>query len=67
MSLAQQGVQLAHFSVDVQQDDGRRQQGFSRGQGGRRRVRGEASGEDDEAANAVFRVDLNQGLLHWVA
>ena len=67
MSLAQQGVQLAYFSVDVQQDDGRRQQGFSRGQGGRRRVRGEASGEDDEAANAVFRVDLNQGLLHWVA
>ena len=67
MSLAQQGVQLAQFSVDVQQDDGRRQQGFSRGQGGRRRVHGEASGEDDEAANAVFRVDLNQGLLHWVA
>lgn len=66
MSLAQQGVQLAQFSVDVQQDDGRRQQGFSRGQGGRRRARGEASGEDDEAANAVFRVDLNQGLLHWV-
>ena len=67
MSLAQQGVQLAQFSVDVQQDDGRRQQGFSRGQGGRRRARGEASGEDDGAANAVFRVDLNQGLLHWVA
>lgn len=66
MSLAQQGVQLAQFSVDVQQDDGRRQQGFLRGQGGRRRARGEASGEDDEAANAVFRVDLNQGLLHWV-
>jgi len=67
MSLAQQGVQLAQFSVDVQQDDGRRQQGFSRGQGGRRRAHGEASGEDDEAANTVFRVDLNQGLLHWVA
>lgn len=67
MSLAQQGVQLAQFSVDVQQDDGRRQQGFSRGQGGRRRARGEASGEDDGAENAVFRVDLNQGLLHWVA
>ena len=66
MSLAQQGVQLAQCSVDVQQDDGRRQQGFLRGQGGRRRARGEASGEDDEAANAVFRVDLNQGLLHWV-
>lgn len=65
MSLAQQGVQLAHFSVDVQQDDGRRQQGFERGQG-RLRRRGGASGEDDEAANAVFRVDLNEGLLHWI-
>ena len=65
MSLAQQGVQLAHFSVDVQQDDGRRQQGFERGQGSRRR-RGGVSGEDDEAANAVFRVDLNEGLLHWI-
>lgn len=65
MSLAQQGVQLAHFSVDVQQDDGRRQQGFERGQG-RLRRRGGVSGEDDEAANPVFRVDLNEGLLHWV-
>lgn len=67
MSLAQQGVQLAHFSVDVQQDDGRRQRGFDQGQGNgnRRRVQGGGAAEDDEAA-PVFRVDLNEGLLHWV-
>ena len=66
MSLAQQGVQLAQFSVDVQQDDGRGRQGFGQGQGNRRRSRSGAAGEDDEAAGTVFRVDLNEGLLHWV-
>ena len=66
MSLAQQGVQLAQFSVDVQQDDGRGRQGFGQGQGNRRRSRSGAAGEDDEAAGTLFRVDLNEGLLHWV-
>jgi flagellar hook-length control protein FliK len=66
-SLAQQGVQLTHFSVDVQQEDGGRQQ---QGTGQeRRRARGisgvdAADAQDEEAG---FRVDLDQGLLYWVA
>lgn len=66
-ALAQQGVQLAHFAVDVQQDDGRRQQGHE--QGGRRRNARRVGVVDEagESASAEFRVDLEQGLLHWVA
>lgn len=66
MSLAQQGVQLAQFTVDVQQDDGRRQQGFDRGS--RRRSRRVAAADDvsDTAPTDLFRVDLTQGLLYWV-
>jgi flagellar hook-length control protein FliK len=67
-SLAQQGVQLTHFSVDVQQEDGgRRQQETGRE---RRRIRG-LSGPEDGAdvqdEQAGFRVDLDRGLLYWVA
>lgn len=68
MSLAQQGVQLTHFSVDVQQDNGRQDQRQEQRRG--RSVRG-ISGEDvpDDAQDeqTMFRVDLNQGLLYWVA
>ncbi|MDR2175863.1 MAG: flagellar hook-length control protein FliK [Synergistaceae bacterium] len=64
-SLAQQGVQLTHFSVDVQQEDGgRRQQETGRG---RRRAGGISRLEDDLPEQADFRVDLNEGLLYWVA
>jgi flagellar hook-length control protein FliK len=65
-SLAQQGVQLTHFSVDVQQDNERREQGRS---SERRRVEA-AAGTDDgegEGEETMFRVDLDQGLLYWVA
>lgn len=64
-SLAQQGVQLTNFSVDVQQDDSHERQGTpghnsKRAQG----LQGESGSEDEET---TFRVDLNQGLLYWVA
>ena len=63
-SLAQQGVQLTHFSVDVQQDNDHR----DRNQGAGQRRRGGASEKDDDAESpTVFRVDLNEGLLYWVA
>jgi hypothetical protein len=64
-SLAQQGVQLAQFSVDVRQDDGRREQGQSSERGRRAEAAiGNDAGGDEET---VFRVDLNQGLFYWVA
>lgn len=68
LSLEQQGVQLTHFSVDVQQDNDRRNQGRY-GNANRRRKAGSAGSgsEDIPDEEAVFRVDLNQGLLYWVA
>jgi flagellar hook-length control protein FliK len=70
LALAEQGVQLTQFSVDVQQDDARRQS--QDGRRGTARARGVQGGEDEDELdkldkNALFRVDLNQGLLYWVA
>ncbi|NLL36940.1 MAG: hypothetical protein GX256_05395 [Fretibacterium sp.] len=63
-TLAQQGVQLAHFSVDVQQE-GERRQSFEQESGRTARRRRGVEPAEEEAA--LFRVDLDQGLLHWVA
>ncbi|MDR2180152.1 MAG: flagellar hook-length control protein FliK [Synergistaceae bacterium] len=62
LTLAQQGVQLTQFSVDVQQDSGQRQQQQNTGQ----RRQFVEPGEEEEG-QTVFRVDLDKGLLYWVA
>ncbi|GHS93995.1 hypothetical protein AGMMS50276_05680 [Synergistales bacterium] len=62
-SLAQQGVDLTQFSVDVQQDDSRRDRNDGQ-QGGRTRT---FAADDEQDEEASFRVDLDQGLLYWVA
>ena len=62
LTLAQQGVQLTQFSVDVQQDNGHRQQQ----QAEQNRSNKLNDGEEDEE-QTVFRVDLDKGLLYWVA
>ena len=62
MTLEQQGVQLAHFAVDVQQDEGRGQR--DTGRDGRRHGRRVEAVEDEPLE---FRVDLEQGMLCWVA
>ena len=57
---------MTHFSVDVQQDNARRNQAW----GNARRRRGAANEEDavdEEALSPGFRVDLNEGLLYWIA
>jgi flagellar hook-length control protein FliK len=64
MSLEQQGVQVAHFSVDVQQDSEHQRQSGQQQSRNARRVPGENPDVEEET---VFRVDLNQGLLYWVA
>jgi hypothetical protein len=64
LSLAQQGVELTHFSVDVQQDNGRRQQQDT---DQRRRPTSVPSGGEDDEDQTIFRVDLDRGLLYWVA
>ena len=65
-SLAQQGVQLTHFSVDVQQDNGRQYQGQEDASRRRGAILG-GYGEEEPEEETLFRVDLDQGLLYWVA
>jgi flagellar hook-length control protein FliK len=67
MNLEQQGVQVTQFAVDVQQDNGG--QGQNSEQDGQRRHgrRVGAIEEAEETPVEEFRVDLEQGLLHWVA
>ena len=68
MNLEQQGVQVTHFAVDVQQDNGGQGRDGS-GQSDQRRRQGRRIGaiEEAEEPSEEFRVDLEQGLLHWVA
>ena len=70
-TLAQQGVQLTQFSVDVHQDGGHGQQfnqGDGRGQQPRHTAEIDADEDNQDQENSsVFRVDLNQGLLYWMA
>ncbi|MBQ9419593.1 MAG: flagellar hook-length control protein FliK, partial [Synergistaceae bacterium] len=65
MNLAEQGVQVAEFTVDVQQDsqrEGRNSQDENSGNG-----RGRVIGGVEEEEAEEFRVDLEDGLLYWVA
>ncbi|MBQ9528050.1 MAG: hypothetical protein IJR68_10610, partial [Fretibacterium sp.] len=61
--------QVTQFDVDVQQDSGERQQGQGQpGQDGEQRRRGRmGDAEEPEEAEDGFRVDLEEGMLHWVA
>ena len=67
MNLSQQGVQVAEFTVDVQQDNSGSQQQNSNSQGDNqsRRFIGISSAEDEEPEE--FRINLEDGLLYWVA
>ncbi len=65
MNLSEQGVQVAEFTVDVQQDN--QQGGGSQNQnqqGGRENFIPEADVDDE---TEEFRIDLEEGLLYWVA
>ena len=66
-SLAEIGVNLSEFSVDIQQDDNRsRNQSFNN-QGKKKRARlGDLEEESKPERIETFRVDLRKGLLHWI-
>ena len=65
MNLADQGVQVADFTVDVQQDSQRdRRDSQDENNGKRANVVG---GVEEEEDTEEFRVDLEEGLLYWVA
>ena len=63
MNLSQQGVQVAEFTVDVQQDNGGNQQNPQQQERGYYAYAGDTADDDIEE----FRVDLEEGLLYWVA
>lgn len=63
-NLAQQGVQVSEFTVDVQQDSSRQGQD-SGGREQRSDYTFTASEDDDDTEN--FRADLEEGLLYWIA
>ena len=65
MNLSQQGVQVAEFTVDVQQDNQQSGQN-SQEQNQNQRRTGIIGGVEDEEPEE-FRVDLEDGLLYWVA
>ena len=63
-NLLQQGVQVSEFTVDVQQDNSRQGQN-SDSQNQRDYYSYEPSEDDDDTE--IFRADLEEGLLYWVA
>jgi flagellar hook-length control protein FliK len=64
MNLSQQGVQVAEFTVDVQQDNSGNSNHQSGHYGNEQRAFA-ISEADDETEE--FRIDLEEGLLYWVA
>ena len=64
MNLSQQGVQVAEFTVDVQQDNS--QNGNHQGSQYSNEQRAFAINEADDDTEE-FRIDLEEGLLYWVA
>ncbi|MCX7828455.1 MAG: flagellar hook-length control protein FliK [Thermanaerothrix sp.] len=64
-SLEAQGLQVSGLSVDLRNDERRPKDGPS-GKGRRSSVGIEGDGEEVEDGQ-LFRVDLRNGLLHWLA
>ena len=63
MNLSQQGVQVAEFTVDVQQDNSGSQQNNQQEQN----QYVSFADDSDDGETEEFRVDLEDGLLYWVA
>ena len=63
-NLLQQGVQVSEFTVDVQQDSSR--QGHDSGGQNQRDNYTFTPSEDDDDTE-IFRADLEEGLLYWIA
>ena len=64
MNLSQQGVQVAEFTVDVQQDNSNGNNQNHNDEGNRYRTFAVREAEDE---TEEFRIDLEEGLLYWVA
>lgn len=64
-NLSQQGVQVSEFTVDVQQDN--TGQGQNSGRENQREYYNSLASGNTEDDTEDFRVDLEEGLLYWVA
>ena len=64
MNLSEQGVQVAEFTVDIQQDSSNGGNSQNPNQQNRRENFFTEAEEDDEEE---FRIDLEEGLLYWIA
>lgn len=65
-NLSQQGVQVSEFTVDIQQEFGGQGQN-SGGQEQNQRGSYDLTAQDADEDTENFRVDLEEGLLYWVA
>ncbi|MBQ7196491.1 MAG: flagellar hook-length control protein FliK, partial [Synergistaceae bacterium] len=66
MNLSEQGVQVAEFTVDVQQDS-QNGGGNSQNENQQDEQRNFIGGLEEEDDTEDFRIDLEDGLLYWVA
>ncbi|MDR1917174.1 MAG: flagellar hook-length control protein FliK [Synergistaceae bacterium] len=68
-SLQAQGIHVSGLAVDIKnRDDQRGRSDFYGAKGKSRRVAGlDANEGDDRDATRILRLDLEQGILHWVA
>ena len=68
MNLSRQGVQVTEFTVDVQQDNANNQQNSQQQNQHRFFSQANFVNDDDfDPESEDFRIDLEQGLLYWVA
>ncbi len=65
-NLSQQGVQVSEFTVDVQQDNSGQGQGQGSGRENQESSYTYTAGGTEEDTED-FRIDLEEGLLYWVA
>jgi flagellar hook-length control protein FliK len=67
-SLNAQGIHVSGMTVDIKNNEGDRERGNTgTPKKGRRRVRFDETGDDIGDGARVLRLDLEKGLLHWVA
>jgi flagellar hook-length control protein FliK len=68
-SLQAQGIHVSGLTVDIKNRDDQKGRGDLYGANKKARRTGEADGSDGgaEAENRLVRLDLERGLLHWVA
>ena len=66
-SLQAQGIHVSGLTVDIRNGEGENSRGDRASKNRRRGVRGEDEADDPAEDTRIVRLDLERGLLHWVA